>query len=151
MLFTFHPILRATIYETFSYLYLNTFVSSANVILLDFNAPDINLDTFTSTNTNSDSLCDFVIDHNIFQQVNKPIHTHGNILDLVITSDSDLNIDLVVHSQATYSLQLDHSTITFSVCTVVQQQQCRNISWLYLVYNFNKADWNNSRFIAVGN
>ena len=66
------------------YLYLSTLISSANVILLgDFNAPDVNWDTFISTNTISDHLCDFVIDHNMFQQVNKPTHIHGNILDLV--------------------------------------------------------------------
>ena len=34
------------------YLYLNTLISSVNVILLgDFNAQDVNWDTFTSTNT----------------------------------------------------------------------------------------------------
>ena len=59
------------------YLYLNTLISSANVILLgDFNAPDVNWNTFTSTNTNSECLCDFVIDHNMFQHVNKPTHIH---------------------------------------------------------------------------
>ena len=77
------------------YLYLSTLISSANVILLgDFNAPDVNWDTFISTNTISDHLCDFIIDHNMFQQVNKPTHIHGNILDLVITSDPDLTTDL---------------------------------------------------------
>ena len=133
------------------HLYLNTLVSSANVTLLgDFNAPDINWNTFTSTNTNSDSLCDFVIDHNMFQQVNKPNHIHGNILDLVITSNPDLITDLVVHSQATYSSQSDHFIVTFSVCAVVQQQQCSNVSWL--AYDFNKADWNNlNRFVALKN
>ena len=112
----------------FWYLYLNTFVSFANVILLgDFSTPDINWETFTSTNTNSGCLCDFVIDHNMFQQA---IHIHGKILDLVITSKPDLIADLVVHSQMTYYLQCDHFTVTFSVGAVVQQHQCRNVSRL---------------------
>ena len=86
----------------------------------------------------------------MFQLVNKPTHIHRNILDLVITSDPDLITDLVVHSQATYSLQSDHFMVTFSVCAVVQQQQCRNVS--QLAYDFNKADWNNiDRFIVLKN
>ena len=64
------------------YLYLDTLVSSANVILLgDFNAPDINWNTFTSTNTNSDSLCDFVIDHDVptSQQTNPYSQKHPGL------------------------------------------------------------------------
>ena len=39
----------------------------------DFNAPDINWETFASvTTTTSDCLCDFVIDHNLLQHVKEP-------------------------------------------------------------------------------
>ena len=51
----------------------------------------------------------------MFQQVNKPTHIYGNILDLVITNDPDLIADLVAHSQAMHSLQSDHFIVTFSV------------------------------------
>ena len=44
----------------------------------------------------------------MFQQVNKPTHIYGNILDLVITNDPDLIADLIAHSQAMHSLQSDH-------------------------------------------
>ena len=124
------------------YSYLNTLTSSANIILLgDFNAPDVKWDTFTSATTSSDCLCDFVIDQNMFQQVNEPTHIHGNILDLVITSDPDLITDLVVHPHTTYPLQSDHFIITFSICALVRYHQCRNAS--QFAYNFNKADWYN--------
>ena len=40
--------------------------------------------------------------------------------------------------------------VTFSVYAVIQQQHCRNVSWL--AYNFNKAEWNNlNRCIALKN
>ena len=117
------------------YLYLSTLTSTANVILLgDFNASDVNWDTFTSNNANSDYLCDFVIDHNMFQQVNKPTHIHGNILDLVITSDPNLITDLVVHPP-NLSLQSDHSIVTFSIHAVVHHHR-REVS--QLAYDFNK-------------
>ena len=116
-------------------------------MLGDFNTPDVNWDTVTSTITNSDYLCDFVIDHNMFQQVNKPTHIHGNILDLVITSDPELITDLVVHPHTTYPLQSDHSIVTFSIHAVVHHYKCREVSWL--AYDFNKADW--FRFITLKN
>ena len=134
------------------YLYLSTLISSANVILLgDFNAPDVNWDTFISTNTISDHLCDFIIDHNMFQQVNKPTHIHGNILDLVITSDPDLTTDLVIHPHTTYPLQSDHFIITFSICADVHHYKCsRNVS--RPTYDLNKADWHNiNRFFTFKN
>ena len=100
--------------------------------------------------TNSDYLCDFAINHNMFQQVNKPTHIHGNILDLVITSDFKLITDLVVHPHTTYLLQFDHSIVTFSICAVVHHYQHREVS--QLAYDFNKADlFNLSRFIALKN
>ena len=133
------------------YLYLNTFIPSTNVILLgDFNAPDVNWDIFTSTNTNSECLCDFVIDNNMFQHVNKPTHIHGNILDLVISSDPELITDLVVHPHTTYLLQSDHHIITFSICAAVSHYKCRKVS--QVAYDFNKADWFNlNRYIALKN
>ena len=62
-------------------------------------------------------LCDFVIDHYLFQQVNKPTRIHGNILDLVITSNAEPIADLVAHPHTTYPLQSDHSIVILSICT----------------------------------
>jgi len=80
------------------YSYITTLTSSASVVLMgDFNSSDIDWQLFASSTVSSDHLCDLIIDHNLFQLVDVPIHIYGNILDLIITSDTDLIDDLVVH------------------------------------------------------
>jgi len=69
----------------------------------DFNSPDINWQTFASTTVSSDHLRDLIIDHNLFQLLNVPTHIYGNILDLIISSDTD---DLVVHPLSDFLLVL---------------------------------------------
>ena len=74
--------------------------------LYHFNTLDVNW-YHQHITTNSDYLCDFVINHNTFQQVNKPTFIHGSIPDLVINSDTDLITDLVVHPQ--YDLTISYN------------------------------------------
>ena len=52
----------------------------------DFNAPDINWSSLCGNSPYSTSLCDFVIDYNLFQVIQIPTHTKGNILDIVLTN-----------------------------------------------------------------
>ena len=133
------------------YSYITTLSCSGDVILLgDFNASDIDWQTFASTADSSDRLCDLIIDHNLFQHVTVPTHIHGNILDLVITSDTDLINDLVVHPLTDFPLQSDHFIITFSICASVHHHNSRNGK--QLTYNLNKTDWLGlNQFIAFNN
>jgi len=68
-----------------------------------------------------------------------PTHIYGNILDLIITSDTDLIDDLVVHRLSDFLLESDHFIITFSICPSVYSHSHRNEA--KHTYNFNKADW----------
>jgi len=114
----------------------------------DFNSPDIDWQTFASTSVSSDHLCDLIIDHNLFQLVDVPTHIYRNILDLIITGDTDLIDDLVVHPLSDFSLESDHFIITFSICTSVYRYSHRNKA--KHTYNFNKADWYGlNHFIAM--
>ena len=79
--------------------YLATLINSlnfneANIILGDFNFPNINWNIFQCDNK-ARSFLDVVSDQSLTQIVNFPTHCKGNILDLILTNqpDSLLNID----------------------------------------------------------
>ena len=56
---------------------------SADTILVgDFNLPDIQWDTLSSTSSISCAFCDFIFDNSLTQLIDKPTHIQGNILDL---------------------------------------------------------------------
>ncbi len=52
----------------------------------DFNAPDINWSTLTSSSHSSYLLCSCVVENNLVQLVSDPTHLCGNILDLILTN-----------------------------------------------------------------
>ena len=68
--------------------------NEANIILGDFNFPNINWNIFQCDNK-ARSFIDVVSDQSLTQIVNFPTHCKGNILDLILTNqpDSLLNID----------------------------------------------------------
>ena len=54
----------------------------------DFNLPDIDWDTLSAVSHSSEIFCDFVVNINLTQLIDKPTHVKGNILDLIVTNTS---------------------------------------------------------------
>ena len=52
----------------------------------DFNYPNIDWQTLYSHNQYSSAFCGLLIDCNLWQLIDSPTHSAGNILDLVLTS-----------------------------------------------------------------
>ena len=57
-----------------------------DIVVGDFNAPDIDWSTLTATTPYSLSLCNTIHNKNFKQLMNMPTHKQGNILDLIITN-----------------------------------------------------------------
>ena len=88
--------------------------NSSAIITGDFNMPDINWQTLSASSPSSLSFCDLIFSLNLKQLVTQSTHTHGNILDLVMTNEENLVHDLQVNNSicSTFS---DDSLICFSV------------------------------------
>ena len=71
--------------------------ASADTIFVgDFNLPDVQWDTLSSTFSTSRAFCDFVFDNSLTQLVNHPTHVQGNILDVVLSNSVDCVASLTV-------------------------------------------------------
>ena len=83
------------------------------LIVGDFNIPDINWSTLTSSAVHSDCFCEFVFDCNLTQLVDGSTHCKGNCLDLILsnTPDSVGPISISPHSL----IQSDHYLLTFTL------------------------------------
>ena len=121
--------------------YLNNLLALNNKIILlgDFNLPDINWESLTGQFVSSNLFCDIVFKFNLSQFVNLPTHIHGNILDLILSNDSDLVKNIIIHSTQYNHLVSDHYMITFSIpCNPPSKSKASS----HYVLNFSKADWN---------
>ena len=123
--------------------YLSNLLSNHNRVIItgDFNLPDINWSSLSGHSYTSNTFCDFVYDNNLFQLVDTPTHVGGNLLDLVLTSDTQLIDDLCVLEPAG-SFRSDHLMITFNLChhsaSTPQRPPRGNNS--HFVFDFPKAD-----------
>lgn len=107
------------------------------IITGDFNLPDINWDTLSSTSTSSNALCDFIFDNSLTQLIDQPTHVKGNILDLVLSNLDDLVTDLTISSNNSW-LSSDHFAITFQLA----QELLQTPSTIPIyVYDFPKANY----------
>ena len=87
---------------------------SADTILVgDFNLPDVQWDTLSSTSSASCTFCDFVFDNSLTQLIDQPTHIQGNILDLVLSNSSDCVTNLPVAPSKW--INTDHFEITFQI------------------------------------
>ena len=82
------------------------------LIMGDFNLPDINWNTLSSTSQLSNVFCDLVFKLNLSQLVDMPTHNQGNILDLIFTNDEELFHAITVHPHEAFPLCSDHYPIT---------------------------------------
>ena len=123
-------------------LYLSALLHSnpGNTIVLvgDFNLPDVTWDRLTATSTPSRNFCDFIFDNALLQISDKPTHTGGNILDLIITNSDDCVRNLTIHSSGHLVIS-DHFTLTFHLSTTLPSYARYMPKY---VYDYPKADYN---------
>ena len=113
--------------------------SIPSITIGDFNLPDIQWDTLTSSSPNSRSFCDFVFDNALVQLIHEPTHTKGNILDLVLTNDNDLVSNATVNL-SNHHLSTDHYLISFKLSHPVQPSLQVQASSRY-VLDYPKANY----------
>ena len=104
----------------------------------DFNLSDVTWDSPTATSSASRNFCDFIFDNALLQINDKPTHTGGNILDLIITNSDDCVRNLTIHSSGHLVIS-HHFTLTFHLSTPLPSYS-RYIP--KYVYDYPKADYN---------
>ena len=120
--------------------YLSDIMSSHcndTILLGDFNMPDIDWSTLSSSSHHSASFCDFTFNYNLSQLIDKPTHIKGNTLDLILTNTchriKNINISTPMNI-----LSSDHSIINFTLSRSVTSHI--ELSPHY-VFDFSKADY----------
>ena len=86
------------------------------IITGDFNFPDINWSLLSAHSSSSNAFCDFIFDNNLTQFVDRPTHSRGNVLDLVLSTDLEI-IDNLLMFQPCDFLRSDHFMISFELYT----------------------------------
>ena len=115
------------------------FSNPSNIALLgDFNSGDINWSSLSGNNRFSQKLCDVIFQLNLFQLIDKPSHSAGNILDLVLTDVPESISNLIIHSEPPHPIPSDHFVITFDYSS----NNCTNNSALRKIFNFPKGNYN---------
>ena len=104
----------------------------------DFNAPDINWLTLTASSSFSLRLCDTLYSKNLQQIVFEPTHVHGNVLDLVLTTNPDRLQNLVVTDISSNSFSSDHFLIQFDL---ISQNCSRHMPPTGSMFNYAKGDY----------
>ena len=105
----------------------------------DFNLPDINWATLTGSTAISNAFCDLVFELNFAQLVLQSTHSHGNILDLVLTNKEELISSLTVQSQPPLPVDTDHYIISFNILLSKSSNNLKNPE-RYYAFDFLKAD-----------
>ena len=124
-------------YYSSLFLYLNFIASKRNIIIMgDFNFPDINWCSLTSSSSLSSQFCDLLFDCNLAQLTTSETHVNGNILDLVIASDPDQISNFSISPTASLPVSSDHHLITFSISRGIQHSPLSS----YEVLHYSKAD-----------
>ena len=117
--------------------FLNTIPSEPNLIVGDFNCPDINWDNLSAPSHFSNSLCDSLFQSNLTQLISAPTHIKGNILDLVITNKPSAVSSISV-TECNRTLISDHHLIQFNLHLKFPKHQ---ISPPHFTFNYAKADY----------
>ena len=107
------------------------------IIVGDFNLPDIQWDTLSSTTSSSSALCDFVFDNLLIQLIDQPTHIKGNILDLVLSNSDDSVTNLTIASDNSW-ITTDHFVATFQLPQLIHPTP--TITPKY-VFDFPKANY----------
>ena len=76
---------------------------------------------------------------NFAQLVSQSTHSHGNILDLVLTNKEELISSLTVQSQPPLPVDTDHYIISFNILLSKSSNNLKNPE-RYYAFDFLKAD-----------
>jgi len=117
--------------------YLSTLSCYDHLMILgDANLPDVDWDNYQGQSDFSCQFCDVIFELNLEQWVDRPTHTKGNILDVVLTNfDIDQVVVLDSHPP---NLVSDHYIVSFKISRRVNTVEPR-VS--YVTYDYSKADW----------
>ena len=123
-------------------------IAKTNSILImgDFNLPDINWSTLTSSAVHSDCFCEFVFDCNLTQLVDGSTHCKGNCLDLILsnTPDSVGSISISPHSL----IQSDHYLLSFTL-SVRNHSSIKRKQFAKYVPDLSKLNYTNMLSICL--
>ena len=109
----------------------------SNICLVgDFNLPHTDWQGFHSSDSIEQLFINSFSDLGFTQLVNHPTHNQGNILDVVLTNNSQLITDTVVDSNFLVC-KSDHSTVRFNIKSNVRRKKPVKRE----IYNFKRADW----------
>ena len=109
------------------------------IILGDFNTADISWSSLSADSNFSTSLCDLVFQYNYSQLVDLPTHSHGNILDLILTSSEDLITDITVNNTSNCILNSDHHMIYFNIRLTNFNDHTRKES--FYIRDYSRGDY----------
>ena len=84
------------------------------IIVGDLNLPDINWKSLLGSSPTSSTFCDTIFSLNLVQLIDEATQSHGNILDLVLTTIPG-HIQNLDFDRSTCSSVSDHHLITFDV------------------------------------
>ena len=104
---------ESTIITFFSHLSSLSFCGPL-LLIGDFNLLDIDWSSLTADTPPSRLFCNSLFSHNLVQLIHSPTHSHGNILDLIVTSHPEIISQVIVGDAACCSVS-DHSLVSVSV------------------------------------
>lgn len=113
--------------------------SSTDIIIAgDFNSPDVQWDTLSSTSNSARDLCDFIFDNSLIQLIDQPTHIKGNILDLILTNSNECVANLSIALTPDNWIPTDHFVITFQLSQTLHQPP---VTTPIYVFDFPKANY----------
>ena len=120
--------------------YLDVLLSSQNKVILcgDFNFPDIDWDTLSGSSISSTVFCDLVYKYNLSQLISHPTHIQGNILDLILTNDTNFVHNISISNSNSCPPTSDHYKISFHISASTPPKPK---SKTHYILNYSKADW----------
>ena len=102
------------------------------VIMGDFNQPEIKWDMCEATGSGAE-LLDVIQDVFLTQHVMLPTHKHGNILDLILTSEPNMVEEISIREPLSTS---DHNMIMFDVTVSITMKRRKQVT-----YDYKKGDY----------
>ena len=128
-----------TMYHTslLNYIHFLNSRSCSNITILgDLNLPDSNWDTYTGSSYFTQDFCEAVFELNLLQLVNQPTHRKRNILDVILTNQTNVT-NIYTLLTLPCGLKSDHFIIIFDLSNLPTNEDTKNFT-PYPIY-----DWEN--------
>ena len=92
-------------------------------IVGDFNLPNINWLTNTSSSNSEEQFLDLCLDLNLTQHVKEPTHLSGSTLDLILTNPTADNLMIKSEISAPFTSSCDHNFISFQTSMTITKPE----------------------------